>query len=539
MAGTAAAAAELQAAALRRYQELMVEVTGGDALSWREKPYMESLGVQISGPEPEDGAAMHYYEHVATGSCVWERPATAYCDQEAPALLETDDLVQAHLHAWTAALKVLGTGDEEWLERKTRGEYNAAFAANKAMSNTFCEWLSSELFNSSICRKLGEKSYPASEVDALHELMADFSKLDQRYLEQARGPSKMDVLHTFVEAKMSESVAILTSREEAGNDVQTPAASATALLRGRDDDEIAAVRAQYTAAVQELDSTKAELEQSVVSKMEALARENEETKAQALAEMEAEHRKAMDALTKSLQVSATSAMKAALEARDKEHALAIDVKEQECISAIEQALQTRADEGSLAAEEALTAKEAAHTLELSDATTPVDQEASASGIMEAAKVTTRLYQKQVASKIRGLQNELTATKRQLKRTQSALYQTKQSSNGTSKRVEIGKIANAQRGTDGSAAQGRGASDVEKILSNDLALEREARQSLGRDLEQTELRLKQAAEETQFYRKTASKQIAMLQKQQRDSAVPNYTLAFVVAWGDIAIFQYRQ
>ena len=53
---------------------------------------------------------------------------------------------------------------------------------------------------------------------------------------------------------------------------------------------------------------------------------------------------------------------------------------------------------------------------------PVDQEASASGIMEAAKVTTRLYQKQVASKIRGLQNELTATKRQLKRTQSALYQ---------------------------------------------------------------------------------------------------------------------
>ena len=51
--------------------------------------------------------------------------------------------------------------------------------------------------------------------------------------------------------------------------------------------------------------------------------------------------------------------------------------------------------------------------------------------------------------------------------------------------------------------------MEKILSNDLALEREARQSLGRDLEQTELRLKQAAEETQFYRKTASKQIAMV------------------------------
>ena len=233
MASTAAAAAELQAAALRRYRELMVEVTGGDALSWREQPYVESLCVQIAGPKPTSDAATHYYEHVATGSCVWERPNTAYCDQEAPALLETDDLVQAHLRAWTAALKLLGSGDEEWLERKTRAEYNKAFAANKAMSKTFCEWLSSELFESSICRKLTEKSYPASEVDALHELMADFSRLDQCYLEQARGPSKMDVLHQFVEQKMSESVAILTggipesSRRVAWHNVSMPSSPAT------------------------------------------------------------------------------------------------------------------------------------------------------------------------------------------------------------------------------------------------------------------------------------------------------------------------
>ena len=78
-----------------------------------------------------------------------------------------------------------------------------------------------------------------------------------------------------------------------------------------------------------------------------------------------------------------------------------------------------------------------------------------------------------------------------------------------KQVDNGKTANVKRGTDSGAAQGRTPSEVEKILSNDLTLEREARQSLGRDLEQTELRLQQAVEETLFYRKTASKQIAMV------------------------------
>jgi hypothetical protein len=356
---------EALAAPLLVYRRKLSEVTGGDAETWIESLFVDGVDLAIEG-QREDRKT--YFEQKPNGRCCWELPDTAYCDHEGPALLEQDELLQAHKAAWSESLKLIplnesdGVADElcAWLELKVAEDYKCASEANKSMSNTFCEWLSGELFATSIGRKLAEGLYPSSEVDALHELMADFSRLDQCYLEQAQGPSKMDVLHQFVDLKMSESVILLTSRgasktqeeeQASGNGATEPAMG----QRMEAQDEEAASAALVRAAVR----AKEEEHRSALA-----AKDNAHA-------LELQASTAAHALELKAQAEAPAAFWKPLKAKEEEMKAAAEAAAAEAAVALEGALQAKEEEYDSALqakgkeyESALAAKHMAHTAEI-------------------------------------------------------------------------------------------------------------------------------------------------------------------------------
>jgi hypothetical protein len=348
------------AAPLSAYRSKLSEVTGGDAASWFEKLFVDDMGA-IDG---QRGDRTIYFEHCTTGRCVWERPDTAFCDEEGPALLEQEDLMRAHMTAWTESSKLIQSNEStesvdvlrKWLEQKVTDEYYTAFEGNKSMSTTFCEWLITELFASSIARKLDEGSYPATEVDALHALMEDFSRLDQCYLEQARGPCKMDVLHHYVDQKMSESVATLTggllqqgrgARKEGGDD---------AIKAG----------GQAMGQARQGDGTAAELERAIEIKEEEFKLALEAKDQSHAAQMRAAamtHAAEMKAKDEAHATEAPAAFWAPLKAKEDEMQVVAAAGMAEAAAVYESAIRAKEQEY----ESAMAASQEAHAAELTAA----------------------------------------------------------------------------------------------------------------------------------------------------------------------------
>jgi hypothetical protein len=111
-------------------------------------------------------------------------------------------------------------------------------------------------------------------------------------------------------------------------------------------------------------------------------------------------------------------------------------------------------------------------------------------------------------------------------------------------LELQKMADSgssTRGGEGRGGQGKlGRSEVEKILSGDLALEREAAKGLHKELDQAQLRCKQTIEELSLFRKTASNRIKVVRT---DCSMSIATLQHsppqeVVHLPDVSVYRYH-
>jgi hypothetical protein len=132
--------------------------------------------------------------------------------------MDEEQLVGLHGKALEGALQVFegrAVGDASskfraQLQERAQEAYEKCKAANLEASASACEALLQKLFNKLIQPKLTANSY----ANKLQDFQTDFAEMREKFLADAKGPQKYELLERFVESKMGDSLRLIVRNHE-------------------------------------------------------------------------------------------------------------------------------------------------------------------------------------------------------------------------------------------------------------------------------------------------------------------------------------